>query len=309
MSTTSDTPLDRVARFLDLIRFSHTLFALPFALLAAVMAWLQPPQADSPATPFSWWHLAGIIVCMTAARSAAMAFNRIADRDIDGDNPRTAERHLPAGTLSLGEVIFFAVASSIAFFAGTAIFWPNPLPLILGLPVLLFLLGYSYTKRFTSLAHFWLGTALMLAPISAWIAIRGEVLLSHPLDLLPAIALGAAVLLWVAGFDILYACQDADFDREKGLFSVPATLGGAGALRVAALCHVAMLGMLVVLPWVYPALGVVYWMGVGAIAILLAVEHWLVRPDDLSQVNLAFFYVNAVVSVGLLVATTIDLLW
>lgn len=308
MSTTSETPLDKVSRFLDLIRFSHTLFALPFALLAAVMAWLQPPSGEQPATPFSWWHLVGILICMTAARSAAMAFNRIADRDIDGDNPRTAERHLPAGTLGLTEVVFFAVLSSLVFLGGTALFWPNPLPLVLGLPVLLFLLGYSYTKRFTSLAHFWLGAALMLAPISAWIAIRGEVLLSNPADLLPAVALGAAVLLWVAGFDILYACQDADFDREKGLFSVPATLGVAGALRVAALCHVAMLGMLVVLPWVYPPLGMIYWIGVAAIAVLLVYEHWLVRPDDLTQVNLAFFYVNAVVSVGLLVVTTIDLL-
>src|SRR5262245_26570851 len=175
---------------LEMIRFRHTVFALPFALLAAIMAWTTPitTTRDAPLTihppPFRWQHLVGILVCMVAARSAAMAFNRLADWAIDAENPRTKTRHLPAGILSAGSVVGFTLLASAAFVAGTALFLPNRLPLILSLPVLLFLLGYSYTKRFTALAHFWLGTALMLAPVCVWIAIRGEILLVNPADLL-----------------------------------------------------------------------------------------------------------------------------
>jgi 4-hydroxybenzoate polyprenyltransferase len=247
---------------------------------------------------------------MVAARSAAMAFNRLADRRIDAENPRTKTRHLPAGTLSLPAVIAFTIVSAGIFVVGTLFFWPNWLPLALAGPVLLFLLGYSYTKRFTALAHFWLGAALMLAPVCAWIAIRGQAVLADPLDILPAVLLGGAVLAWVSGFDIIYACQDAEFDRRAKLRSVPAALGVAQALRLAALCHLATLALLAALPWICPQvqLSWIYGLGVAAVAGLLVYEHALVRPDDLTRVNAAFFNVNVIISVGLLVVGAIDLL-
>jgi 4-hydroxybenzoate polyprenyltransferase len=292
-----------------MIRFSHTLFALPFALLAAVMAWTTK-TAEGGAVPFRWQHLLGILICMVGARSAAMAFNRLADRRIDADNPRTKMRHLPAGTLSVTSVVLFTMVSSVIFVAGTLLFLPNRLPLYLAVPVLLFLLGYSLTKRFTSLAHFWLGAALMLAPLSAWIALRGEIVLRQPLDILPAVLLGGAVLSWVAGFDIIYACQDAEFDIGAKLRSVPVALGIPIALRIAAACHLVTLVLLAALPLACPQvpLGWIYLTGVAAVAALLVYEHLLVRPTDLSRVNAAFFNVNAVISIGLFVVGTIDLL-
>ena len=297
-----------------MIRFSHTIFALPFALLAAVMAWVAPVTGDVQ-TGFNFLHLVAIIICMIGARSAAMAFNRLADRFIDAENPRTAARHLPAGKLSVGSVWLFTLVSSLVFFAGNAMFLPNYLPLILSVPVLLILFGYSYTKRFTALAHFWLGLALMLAPICAWIAIRGLVVIENPEDLAPAVVLGAAVLFWVAGFDMIYACQDYQYDIEKNLRSIPVMLGIGGALKLASVCHAIMLGLLVLLPflgrWCGPELGLswVYGMAVLVVAGLLIYEHSIVRADDLKRVNIAFFNVNSVVSIGLFVAGTIDLLW
>jgi 4-hydroxybenzoate polyprenyltransferase len=287
-------------RLLELIRFSHTLFALPFALLAAAMAWSANARAEPP-EPFRWLDLLGILVCMAAARSAAMAFNRLADRRLDALNPRTRQRHLPAGLLSTRAVVIFTAACSMGFVGGTLLFLPrNPLPLVASLPVLLFLLGYSYAKRFTLLSHFWLGAALMLAPVAAWVAVRAEVAW-------PPLLLGTAVLLWVAGFDMIYACQDFDFDVRMRLRSVPARFGVVTALRLAAVCHFAMVALLLVLPLVYDGLDGIYLAGVAAIGLLLVYEHWLVRPDDLSRVNRAFFHVNAVVSIGLLAAGVVDL--
>jgi 4-hydroxybenzoate polyprenyltransferase len=284
-----------------MVRFSHTLFALPFALLAAVMAWVANRRSDPPIA-FRWQDLAGILVCMVFARSAAMAFNRLADRRLDALNPRTRMRHLPAGTLSVASVTLFTVVCSLGFVAGTLLFLPgNRLPLYFSAPVLLFLFGYSFSKRFTLLAHFWLGAALMLAPLAAWVALRGELAW-------PPVVLGGAVLLWVAGFDMIYACQDAAFDRQMRLHSVPARLGVPGALRLAALCHLGMLILLFLLPTAYPHFGRLYYAGAAAIAILLAYEHSIVRPDDLSRVNRAFFHVNAVVSIGLFVLGCVDLL-
>lgn len=294
----------KVRQLLEMIRFSHTLFALPFALLAGVMAWNAQPRVE-----WRWQDLLGILLCMVAARSAAMAFNRLADRKLDATNPRTAGRHLPAGVLSAGSVTLFALICSAAFVAATALFLPNKLPLVLALPVLAFLCGYSYTKRFTSLAHFWLGAALMLAPICAWIAIRGQLVLEQPADLLPALVLGAAVLLWVAGFDIIYACQDYQHDVAAGLHSVPAKLGIVNSLRLAAACHFGMIVLLGLLPLVYAQLGWLYGSGIVAVAVLLIYEHSLVRPNDLTRVNQAFFHVNAVVSIGLLVITSADTLF
>jgi len=300
--------LTRLRHLLEMIRFSHTIFALPFALLAAVMAWTEPES------PFLWRQLLGVLVCMVGARSAAMAFNRLADRKLDAKNPRTAGRHLPAGLLSTASVVLFTLVSAAIFFAGTLLFLPNWLPIALAAPVLLFLLGYSYTKRFTALAHFWLGASLMLAPISAWIAIRGLILLHNPADLLPATLLGLAVLLWVAGFDIIYACQDVEFDRQAKLKSVPAALGVTGALRLAAACHLLMIGALAAIPFAHhfggPPLGFgwIYWTGIAAVAGLLLYEHLLVRPTDLSRVNVAFFNVNAIIGIGLFAVGALDLM-
>jgi 4-hydroxybenzoate polyprenyltransferase len=287
--------LVRVRDYLEMVRFSHTLFALPFALLGAALA------AHGP----DGWHgraqdWIGILVCMALARSAAMAFNRLADRHYDALNPRTAARHIPSGRLSVPAVAVFTLLCSAGFVGATLLFLPNRWPLYLAVPVLLWLLAYSYTKRFTRLSHFWLGISLSLAPIAAWIALKGTIAW-------PPVFVALAVLLWVAGFDIIYSCQDVEFDRNHGLRSVPEVLGIPGALRVAALCHALMLAPLVGLGVVYP-LGPIYFAGVGAVAILLIYEHVLVRPSDLSRLNLAFFQVNIVISIGLLVVAMVDLL-
>jgi 4-hydroxybenzoate polyprenyltransferase len=309
---------ERVRKILEMIRFSHTLFALPFALLAAVMAWacpVLPPGANrgdtlQAAPGFRWSQLLGLLVCMVFARSAAMAFNRVADRRIDADNPRTKSRHLVTGSLSVSSVIAFTAVCSLGFVASTLLFLPNRLPLYLSVPVLVLLLGYSYAKRITALTHVWLGAALMAAPVSAWIAIRGEQIMDQPADLIPALVLGLGVLLWVTGFDIIYACQDTDFDLQAKLRSVPVVFGVDGALRLAAACHAAMVAVLMSLPWLCPQLGLgwIYVTGIAGVGVLLFYEHWIVRPDDLTRVNIAFFHVNAIVSVGLFVVGTLDLL-
>ena len=292
--------LTRVRHLLEMIRFSHTLFALPFALLAAMMAWYAGRHTPPPAA-FRWTDLAGVLICMAAARSAAMAFNRLADRRFDALNPRTAKRHLPTGILSVGSVVVFTAVSSLVFVAGTLCFLPrNPLPLYAAVPVLAFLFGYSFTKRFTMLSHFWLGMAMGLAPLAAWVVVRAQV------ERAPLV-LALAVALWGAGFDMIYACQDVEFDRQAGLQSVPARWGVVRALRLAALCHLGMVLLLLALPLVYPWFGRIYLAGIAAIAGLLIYEHRLVRPDDLTRVNQAFFHVNAVVSVGLFVLAAVDL--
>lgn len=284
-------------KLLELIRFSHTVFALPFALLAAVLAWREEP--------FRWPDLAGILLCMVFARSAAMAFNRLADRHIDEANPRTAARHLPAGTLSVGVVWAFTLLCCAGFVASTLLFVgrepPNPWPLYLSAPTLLFVFGYSLAKRFTSLAHFWLGLALTLAPVGAWVAIRGFTEMAAPL------LLGGAVAFWVAGFDILYACQDYAFDTRAGLHSVPARFGVPRSLRIAAACHAVMFALLVGLYFASPHLGGVFLAGLAAVGVLLVYEHRLVRPDDLTRVNRAFFHVNGVISLGLLAVVLVQL--
>lgn len=290
----------RVRHLLEMIRFSHTLFALPFAILSASLAW------HGATGGFSWLQLAGILLCMVFARSAAMAFNRLLDRDVDAANPRTAGRHLPAGLLSPLAVGVFTVVCALGFFASAALFLlsepANPWPLYLAGPFLVFICAYSLTKRFTALSHFWLGASLLLAPLGAWIAIRGINDLTIPF------ILGLAVLFWVAGFDIFYACQDVEFDRQAKLRSVPAALGVAVSLKIALACHAVMLLLLVALYFAaQPVLGWIYLIGIAAVAVLLAYEHWLVRPDDLTRVNQAFFQVNSVVSVGLLLVVWLQL--
>lgn len=234
-----------------------------------------------------------------------MAFNRIADRHVDAGNPRTCKRHLPAGLLQVAHVWVFTLLCAAGFVASTLIFWfakQNPWPLILSIPVLAFVCAYSLSKRFTALAHFWLGASLMLAPVAAWIAIVGMDTLRVP------VVLGLAVLAWVSGFDMIYACQDVDFDRKASLHSIPARCGVRASLRLALACHAAMVLLLLGLWWVAsPPLGGVYLAGVVVVAGLLAYEHWLVRPDDLSRVNQAFFHVNGVISVGLLLVVLLQL--
>ena len=300
---------EKLRTYLELVRFSHTIFALPFAVMATLIAVRRGGDAGwSLAAPLTLVRpLAGILVCMVAARTAAMAFNRLVDRAIDAANPRTAGRHLPRGAVSVAEVLTLVVVSAVVFVAGTLLFLPNWLPLVLALPVLAWLLGYSYAKRFTMLAHVWLGVALGIAPVAAWIALRGGAVLDHPADLVPAVILGLAVTVWVAGFDIIYACQDATFDAGQGLQSIPARLGVRGGLRLSAALHATTLLLLAALPWAVPELGWIYGVAVVAIAGLLAWEHALVRPDDLSRVNDAFFTANAVIGLVLLAAIALDL--
>jgi len=278
--------------FLELIRFSHTVFALPFALLSAVLAW------STPGSVFRLRDLIGIVVCMVTARSASMAFNRLVDRRFDADNPRTSNRHLPAGLLSVRSVVIFTIVMSAGFLASTVIFLPKRLPVALALPVLCFLLSYSFAKRWTSLCHYWLSAALMLSPIAAWIAVRDE------FALIPAVIAGV-IFFWVGGFDIIYACQDTEFDRTARLNSLPARFGVRSALRMAFFSHLVTIAMLLLL-WKIAGLGIIFLVGVVAISGLLLYEHWLVRPDDLNRINLAFFNVNAIISFGILILGCLD---
>lgn len=300
----------KIPQWLGLIRFSHTVFALPFAALATVMAFTTPlPTGERPTVRSV--DLIGILLCMVFARSAAMAFNRLVDHPIDAKNPRTAGRHLPAGSLGRREVWGFWVACSLSFVASTALFLPNWIPLAASLPVLALLCGYSLAKRFTAAAHVWLGVALSLSPLCAWIAIRGVTTIEHPTDLLAPAVLAAAVAAWVTGFDIIYACQDAEFDAGAGLHSIPAKFGVAGALRLAAACHLVMLVLLAWLPLVARASGFGWAFGsvLVVVAALVIRQHLLVRPDDLDRVNQAFFDTNAAISLTLLVIGSADCLF
>ncbi len=268
---------------LEMIKFEHSVFALPFALTGMLLAIREEGFSQRQL----WSKLGWIIVAMVAARSAAMAFNRIADAAIDARNPRTQMRAIPAGLLSVSFTwVFVAVSSGVFLLAAWRL---NTLCLKLAPLALGIILSYSYTKRFTSLSHLVLGFSLGMAPAAAWIAVRGR------LD--PAILLlTAAVMLWTAGFDIIYSCQDYDFDRAARLYSLPARLGVGRSLWVARLMHVAMIGLLLWLSAVL-ALGPLSVIGIAVVAALLIYEHRLVKPDDLSRVNAAFFTVNGVVSV------------
>ena len=310
MTGLARSPLRRLRDWLELIRFSHTVFALPFAALAAVMAWTTPLPGGGAVT-LRVRDLVGLLLCMVFARSAAMAFNRLVDHRWDARNPRTANRHLPAGIVSRAEVGGFTLACGAGFVASAALFLPNPLPLWLSIPVLLFLCGYSFAKRFTAAAHLWLGVALSLAPLCVWVALRGQAVVAEPADLTPALLLAAAVACWVAGFDIIYACQDAEFDAREGLHSVPARLGVAGALRVAAAFHLVMLGLLATLPWLSGStpVGGLFGLGVAVVAALVVKQHSLVRPGDLGRVNQAFFQTNAIISLLLMSVGIVDCLW
>ncbi|MDQ3908436.1 MAG: putative 4-hydroxybenzoate polyprenyltransferase [Acidobacteriota bacterium] len=268
---------------LEMIKIEHTLFALPFALLGAALAARGLPTA---------WQIVWITAAMVGARSAAMTFNRIADRDIDAANPRTRARAIPAGLLSLRFAWAFTVAASVLFFLASAML--NRLTLALSPVALASVLLYSYTKRFTSLSHVVLGWCLSIAPTGAWIAVRGAI--DSPAPLL----LSLVVLLWTAGFDVLYACQDFEFDRRAGLRSIPARVGISRALWIARALHAGAFAALVGL-YLTVGLGWLALAGVAATAALLVYQHSLVRADDLSRLNAAFFTTNAFVSVILFV--------
>ncbi|MGE5607613.1 MAG: 4-hydroxybenzoate octaprenyltransferase [Bacillota bacterium] len=284
MTTATPTFPQKLELFARDIKLSHTVFALPFALLSTALAW---QQIRGPILG----KLLLILLCMISARTVAMAANRLFDAHLDALNPRTASRAIPAGRLSPTFFIFALTLCTLAFLAATATFlhYHNPWPLIFSLPVLLFLTAYPFLKRFTRLCHYYLGAALALAPICAWVAITGSL---NPTPFLIA----AAVLLWTAGFDIIYACQDYHSDLQTGVTSLPARLGIPKALWIARLTHTASATFLVLLGLYSPSLGLLYFLGVFAAIALLIIEHSLVKPTDLSKVNLAFFTLNGLIS-------------
>ncbi len=283
-------PLRTLSTVLEMIKIEHTLFALPFAFLGMILA-----AGGWPAWRTVFW----IVVAMVGARSAAMAFNRLVDRRIDAANPRTATRALPAGLVAPGAVAAFTAAS--AGLLVLAAWRLNPLTLALSPVALGILFLYSYTKRFTWGAHLVLGLALAGAPLGAWIAVRGDVQATPLL-------LAGAVLTWVAGFDVLYALQDLEFDRRTGLYSIPARFGVIGALWISAVLHAGTLVLLALIPRAYPGLGPAYWIGWAGCLALIAYQHWVVRPGDLSRLNAAFFTANGALSVWLFAATALDIL-
>jgi 4-hydroxybenzoate polyprenyltransferase len=281
--------LKKLRIVLEMVKVEHTIFALPFALLGAVFAvrgWPRPAQ-------IGW-----ILLAMVGARSAAMAFNRLIDLPFDARNPRTANRALPKKQLTREFVIAFTIVSSAIFiFAASRL---NRLSLELSPLALGIIFFYSYTKRFTWLTHIFLGISLACAPIGAWIALRGDIALSP-------VMLGLAVVLWVAGFDIIYSCQDVEFDSGESLYSIPKRFGVSAALWLSAGLHLVMLGLLGFLFW-SEGLGAISFSGLTVVGLLLAYEHNLVRPMDLSRANTAFFTINGWISVLLFVTTLIDLL-
>ena len=283
----------QVLEVLEAIKFQHSIFALPFALTGALLALRGTDLTGAEVA----WKLAWIVAAMVAARSAAMAFNRLADKGIDARNPRTASRALPSGKLSKGFTVVFVVLSCAAFIAVAAQL--NSLCLALSPFVLALALGYSFTKRFTVLSHLVLGAVLGLAPAAAWIAIRGDL----QADIL---LLSAAVMLWTAGFDIIYSCQDVEFDRAEGLRSLPSRFGVARSLTISRALHAGMV-VLLAMAWKALGLGALGMLGVIAVAGLLIYEQSLVRADDLSRVNAAFFAVNGWVSVLFLVFWAADI--
>ena len=283
------TIFSRIAVFLEMIKFPHTLFALPFALTGALLAARGIPSAA---------QLFWIVMAMVGARTAAMALNRLIDAGIDAGNPRTAARAIPAGLISRGSVAGYIVLSlTLLLYAAYRL---NPLCLKLAPVAIFFLLLYSYCKRFTALAHIVLGVCLAAAPIGAWIAIRGAIEL-------PPLLLGAAVLFWVAGFDILYALQDLEFDKKAGLHSIPVRLGVRGSLLLARIFSVVTIVFLIWLTLLMQ-LGTPFNSGIVAAALLLCYEHWLVRDGDLARLDLAFFTMNGYVSVIILVATIAEIM-
>ena len=285
----------QIAAYGRLVRFSHTIFAMPFALVSVALAW--------PSHPVTLHMLLWILVAMVGARSAAMGFNRIADRKFDALNPRTRAWELPRGTIKISEAIAVILISSLIFLYSA--YQLNFVCFALAPVALAIIFFYSLTKRFTWASHLFLGLALSLAPMGAWLAVSGS---SITLDELKTpLFLGLAVLFWLAGFDIIYSLQDYEFDRRQGLHSIPVRFGIASALRLSGLFHLGTV-LFLVLVGLSAQLGIVYWLGFLAVSAVLWWEHRIVRPDDLSCINRAFFDLNAYVSIGYLLTTVGDLI-
>ena len=288
--------LPKLREYARLIRFSHTVFALPFALAAVVLAW--------PTHPVGLRTSIWILVAMVGARTAAMGFNRLADRDVDALNPRTQGWELPQGKVKVWEVILLTGCSALVFiFAAYQLNW---LCFILSPVALAIVFLYSYTKRFTWTCHLVLGLALSLAPMGAWLAVTGapESLGSVRIPFF----LGLAVLFWLAGFDVLYSLQDRDFDRAQGLHSIPARFGIVQSLSLSTLFH-SLTILFLFLVGISAGLGAIYWVGLVLVSATILWEHRLVGPNDLSRINRAFFDFNAYVSIGYLLTTLGDLIW
>ena len=266
--------------YLSLVKFSHTVFAMPFALIGFFLAVKETGS-------FEWLTFLYVILCMVFARNAAMGFNRYLDRDIDKKNPRTKIREIPAGKITPKNALIFVVANSVAFIATT--YFINTLVLYLSPIALLVILGYSYTKRFTALCHFILGIGLSLAPIGAYLSVTAQ------FSVLPVL-FSFMVLFWVSGFDIIYALQDEEFDKNNLLHSVPSLLGKNKALRVAQFLHTLTAAIAVYIAYSYP-LGTLFYLAAGVFISLLIYQHSIVKPNDLSRVNLAFFTTNGIASV------------
>jgi len=287
----STTP--RVADFFSLVKISHTIFALPFAILGFALGWMH-------AEAHEWWDFPLILLCMVTARNAAMGFNRWADRRYDRQNARTAQREIPAGKISGRAALAFVGANCVVFIMATYPLNASRLCFYLSPVALLVILGYSYTKRFTSLCHFVLGLGLGLAPVGAYLAVTGS--FSAPI-----ICLGLAVLCWTAGFDTIYALQDDQFDRQQGLHSLPVALGRRGALVLSVLLHVLCAGLIALVGYQL-AMGGLYWLGAALFGGILVYQHLLVKPHDLSRVNLAFFTTNGIGSIVFCTLAIADLL-
>ena len=273
------------------IKIQHTVFALPFAVMSAFLAAGGMPEIEK---------LLWIIVCMLGARSAAMAFNRIVDARFDKENPRTRDRALPSGKINVGNYAVFLVASSALFIFSAWML--NSLAFYLSPIALVIVFFYSLTKRFTAFSHFWLGLAISIAPVGAWVAIREEISFT-------SLLLGAVVVLWLIGFDILYSCMDIEADRINRLHSIPQRFGIETALKMALASHAVMVVFLLVLLEPTVLLGWVYLAGVVLVAGLLVYEHSLIKKDDLSKVNMAFFNVNGIISIGLMIFVIVDCVW
>ena len=294
MSAVSISPLGRVRHYLSLIKFSHTVFALPFALIGFTLGVIKYPHYSG----FSWLTFVEMLMCMVFARTAAMAFNRYLDRSFDALNPRTAQREIPAGVIKPQNALFFTIINSLLFVATT--WFINPVCFYLSFVALFVILFYSYTKRFTSLCHLVLGVGLSLSPIGACLTVTGA------FHVLP-VMFSVGVLTWVSGFDIIYALQDEGFDRSQNLHSIPAALGIRNALMVSTLLHI-ISGAAIIAIGVYGHLNWVYWIGAVFYICLLTYQHLLVKPDDLSKVGIAFGNTNGIASVVFAVFTIIALL-
>lgn len=280
-----------VKNYLSLIKFSHTIFAMPFAMIGFFLGVFRLYGAGGHLVAPSWREILAkfilVVLCMVFARSAAMAFNRYLDRRIDSQNPRTAVREIPAGVISANSALFFTIISSLAFMASA--FFINMLCFLLSPVALLVILGYSYTKRFTALCHLVLGLGLSLAPIGAYLAVTGI------FELLPVL-FSLAVIFWVSGFDIIYALQDEEFDKSQRLYSIPAVLGKARALRVSEFLHLLSAGA-VLAAGIIGEFNVLFWIGFAVFSGMLVYQHTLVKPGDLRRVNLAFMTANGIASV------------